>query len=391
MPSAVDRETELADFVGQFYADPLGFVLGCYPWREDGPLVDHVGPDTWQRAALERIGEEVRARKFDGVYPVEPLRIAVSSGHGVGKSTLQAWLVDWVMSTRPGAQGSVTANTATQLDTKTWAAIQRWTKLCLTAHWFEVNSTRLYRVGERESWFCTPQSCKEENSEAFAGQHAANSTSLYVIDEGSAVPDIIYEVAEGGLTDGEPMIFVFGNCTRSVGKFHRICFGSERDRWKPIIVDSRESRFTNKQQIAEWMQDYGEDSDFFRVRVRGLPPAASDLQYIDSARIGAAQTREAFHLPDDPLIAGLDVARGGGDENVIWFRRGADARTIPAIRIPGEQTRDSMRLVTVAADVLAREYSGRKIDMLFVDGTGIGGPICDRLKQLGHKNINEVC
>src|SRR3990167_9336917 len=28
--------------------------------------------------------------------------------------------------------------------------------------------------------------------------------------------------------------------------------------------------------------------------------------------------------------------------------------------------------------------------MLFVDGTGIGGPICDRLLQLGHRNVMEV-
>jgi hypothetical protein len=30
------------------------------------------------------------------------------------------------------------------------------------------------------------------------------------------------------------------------------------------------------------LDDYGEDSDFFRVRVRGLPPTADELQYIDT-------------------------------------------------------------------------------------------------------------
>lgn len=377
-------EGELAEFVGQFYDDPLGFVLACYPWGEPGPLLDHEGPDTWQTEALTRIGDEVRRRRFDGVHAVEPIRIAVSSGHGIGKSTLQAWLVDWIMCTRPRARGTVTANTSTQLDTKTWAAIQWWTKLCLCAHWFEVNSTRMYRKDQRESWFCAPQSCKEENSEAFAGQHAADSTSFYVIDEGSAVPDIIYDVAEGGLTDGEPMIFVFGNCTRSSGRFYQVCFGSLRDRWRPVIVDSRTSRFTNKQQIAEWAHDYGEESDFFRVRVLGLPPAASDLQYISTALVTAAQSRAVYNLGDEPLVAGLDVARGGSDDCVLRFRRGYDARSIPPIRIPGEQARDSMRLVTVAADALGQTYDGRRISVLFVDGTGIGGPIADRLRQMGY-------
>lgn len=390
MPTAAELDAELAEFVGQFYADPLGFVRACYPWGESGPLAEHDGPDTWQVEALTRIGEAVRARRFDGVHTVEPIRIAVSSGHGIGKSTLQAWLVDWIMSTRPHCKGTVTANTATQLDTKTWAAIQTWTKRCLTAHWFECNAARFYRIDARESWFCAPQSCKEENSEAFAGQHAADSTSFYIVDEGSAVPDVIYDVAEGGLTDGEPMIFVFGNCTRSSGRFHQICFGSMRDRWHPIIVDSRDSKFTNKQQIAEWIQDYGEDSDFVRVRVRGLPPAASDLQFIDTRTVMEAQKRTVNVLADEPLVCGLDVARGGNDDCVFWFRRGLDARTIPPIRIPGEQARDSMRLVTVAADVLTRTFESQRVQMLFVDATGIGGPIGDRLRQLGHRNVVDV-
>ncbi len=294
------------------------------------------------------------------------------------------------MSTRPHAQGTITANTVTQLETKTWAAIQRWTALCLTAPWFVLNSKVMYHAQHKTSWFCAIQSSKEENSEAFAGQHAADSTSFYIVDEASAVPDKILEVAEGGLTDGEPMIFLFGNPTRSTGKFYRATFGTDRSRWHQQIIDSRTSRFTNKTQIDEWAQDYGEDSDFFRVRVRGLPPAASDLQFISTALVSAAQAREPLALVDEPLVCGLDVARGGTDRCVFRFRRGPDAQTIKPVWIPGDQARDSMRLVSVAGDILSREYAGRKVTTMFVDGTGIGGPICDRLRQLGHTNVIEV-
>lgn len=380
----------LAEAVAEYYDDPLGFVLFAYPWGEPGPLQEHAGPDIWQRDSLDRIGKEVRARAFNGHDAVAPIRMAVSSGHGIGKSVDVAFIVDWIMSTRPHCQGTVTANTITQLQTKTWAAIQRWTKLCKTGHWFEINSDRMYRKGYKDSWFCAPQSSKEENSEAFAGQHAADSTSFYIFDEASAICEPIYEVAEGGLTDGEPMIFLFGNPTRSNGSFHKACFGAMRHRWNPVIVDSRTSRFTNKAQIEEWIQDYGEDSDFVRVRVKGLPPAASDLQFISTALVTAAQVRAIALLGDEPLVAGLDVARGGSDDCVIRFRRGTDARTIPPIRIPGEQARDSMRLVTLAADVLGKTYHGKAVKTLFVDGTGIGGPIVDRLRQMGHLNVMEI-
>ena len=51
-----------------------------------------------------------------------PFRGAVSSGHGIGKSTLTAWFANWVMATRPHSKGTVTANTFTQLQDKTWSS-----------------------------------------------------------------------------------------------------------------------------------------------------------------------------------------------------------------------------------------------------------------------------
>ena len=395
MPATAEQPTYeelLHDEVAQYYADPLGFVLAMYPWSEPGMLEHHPGPDTWQFKFLTTLGEEVQARGFDGTVPVNAVRFATSSGHGIGKSVMVAWLVDWLMSTRPHCQGTITANTITQLSTKTWAAITRWTKLCKTGHWFEINADRMFRIGHKESWFVAPQSSKEQNSEAFAGQHAADSTSFYIFDEASAIPETIYEVAEGGLTDGEPFMFLFGNPTRSQGSFHKAAFGSMRHRWSPIVIDSRTSRFTNKAQIAEWIQDYGLDSDFVRVRVLGLPPSSSDLQFIGNDLVNAAQRVPVLVLPDEPLIAGFDVARGGADRCVIRFRRGKDARSIPPISVPGEQSKDSMKMATLVADVLERTYQGVKIAALFVDATGgsVGGPVADRLRQLEFKHVYDV-
>ena len=126
------------------------------------------------------------------------------------------------------------------------------------------------------------------------------------------------------------------------------------------------------------------------MRVRGLPPAASDLQFIGSDVIQGAQARDPLTLRDDVLVCGLDVARGGEDHSVFRFRRGLDARTIAPIRLPGAETRDTMRLVTLASDILEREFNGQRLHTMFVDGTGIGGPIVDRLRQLGNKNVVEV-
>ena len=384
-PGQIDLQ--LADECSQFYADPLGWVLWAFDWDE-GELTGFLGPDVWQRDTLIDIGNEVADRGFDGVNPVDPIRMATASGHGIGKSALTAFVILWIMSTRPHAKGIVTANTGDQLRTKTWGELGKWRSRCIVGHWFEYNngkgSMSIYHKSWPESWRADGQTCREENSEAFAGLHAANSTPFYIFDEASAVPDKIWEVAEGGLTDGEPMFFCYGNPTRNTGKFHD-CFGRQRHRWITRQIDSRTAKMTNKKLINQWADDWGEDSDFFRVRVLGRFPRAGDTQFIASDDVYAAQKRSiGRYLGDDPLIGGIDLARGGSDNCMIGFRRGYDAKSEKVYRIPGEKSRDSMKVVSMLVMILDRH----KPDVTFLDATGLGGPIGDRLRQLGYHVID---
>ncbi len=383
--SNVDTQAdlELADEMAACMYDPLRFVLVAYDW----PINGEPGPDTFQREFLKALGEQVQQRRFNGYDAVLPVRMGTSSGHGIGKSVLSAWIVNWIMSTRPYCKGTVTANTNDQLEKKTWAAVREWTKRCITSHWFEINSNKMYRKGMVESWFCAPASCAEENSEAFAGQHAKDSTSFYIFDEASAIPDKIWEVAEGGLTDGEAMIFAFGNPTRNTGRFHQVAFGSARDRWQVRVIDSRDCKFSNKELIAEWLQDYGDESDFFRVRVRGLPPSASELQYIDGTRVHQAGINVPQVLDDEPLVAGVDVSGGGSSLTVCRFRKGFDARSIKPIRLTGEQTMAHDRQLVVS--VLAQALEQHQLHAMFIDAA-YGAVIVSRLRQLGYQQVHEV-
>lgn len=378
----------LAEAVGQFYYDPLGFVLFAFPWGEPGtPLEHETGPDENQREFLRALGEEVKARNFDGSTAVMPIRMAESSGHGTGKSAMGAWLACWILSTRAHSIGTVTAGTATQLSERTWAAIRSWMSLCITRDWFESQASGIYAKEDPENWKVVAQTCKEENAQSFAGQHAKTSTSWYLFDEASVVPDGIWKVAFGGLTDGEPMFFAWGQPERNTGMFYEVCFGRERERWNHRRVDSRTSRFTNKALIEEWLKDYGEDSDWCRVRVFGLPPRADELQYIDKGRIEQAQKREVWHAQDEPLIAGFDVSGGGSAWNVICFRRGLDARKREPIRMNGETPRET--LIGVAAELLQGQSPSQRIAMMFVD-SAFGAPIVERLRMMGFQNVVEV-
>lgn len=382
----------LYEEVAKYYDDPLGFVYFAYPWGEEHTeLEDEEGPDENQIEFLTSLGEETKKRAFDASESVMPILMSETSGHGTGKSAQGAWITNWIMSTRPFSDGTVTAGTYHQLKARTWAAIRRWTRLCITGHWFDIQSGGIYHKVHRESWKVEMQSCKEENAQNFAGQHAKRSTSFYIFDEASQVPDGVYEVANGGLTDGEPMMFVWGQPVRNTGEFYQINFGSKKHRWNVRRVDSRKSRLTNKKLIEQWIDDYGIDSDFVKVRVLGLPPSADELQYIDKARVEAARRRKALALADDPLVAGFDVSGGGRAWNVIRFRRGLDGNpaNCPPIRIPGEKDPDRSQRVGICAELLRDTRPDRRLAAMFVD-SAYGAPIVTRLQALGFKNVFEV-
>lgn len=375
-------DEQLADEVARFYADPLGFVMFAYPWDTDKSIQicklpepwslvynSEYGPDAWACEFLDNIGRQVREHRFDGQTPVEPIKEGVVSGHGIGKSAMVAWLVDWIRSTRPDSQGTVTANTFQQLSTKTWAQIVKWCGISITAHWFDIGqgkgSMHMRHKRRPAEWFCQAQTCDETNSEAFAGQHAPTSTSYYIIDEASAVPNKIDEVSDGGLTDGEPMKFAFGNGTRNTGWFKDL-FGSKR--WGKTFVDSRNVQITNKVEINKWIEDYGIDSDYIKVRVRGLFPSQSIKQFISEADVTAAENRTL--RPEQytwaPKVLTLDNAWEGDDEGVIGLRQGLKFEVLRTFKKNDNDV--------VIATLLAQLEDEHKADAVFIDagyGTGV--------------------
>jgi hypothetical protein len=377
-----DAEATIAKLIASTHSDPLLHVRISYPWGSGA--LEGRQPDDWQVEFLEEVGRQVRDRKFDGVDAVAPIRFSTASGHGIGKSALVAWLIRWILDTRPFSKGIVTANTAEQLRTKTWGELAKWHGIGMTKHWWQLNSgagaLSIYHRRHRETWRCDAQTCREENSEAFAGLHAANSSPFYIFDEASAVPDKIFEVREGGTTDGEPFIFDFGNPTRNTGYFFQNMAGKFRNRYTRRQIDSRTVSITNKELIDEWAREYGEDSDFFRVRVKGEFPRAGSLQFISLDLYDDNRLREVYVGPTEPLVYGLDVARFGDDLTVLWKRRGRDHEAYPHLAWAELDT------MQVAARVAA-EIDRERPDAVFIDGTGVGAGVIDRLRTLGYDVI----
>ena len=362
----------LVEAVAEFHFDPLGFVYFIFPWREaDTGLAEEDGPDDWQADVLSTLGKELKKGADADEAVREAVQLAVASGHGVGKTALCAWIILWFMSTRPSPQVTVTANTTTQLTSKVWRELAKWHKLSRNRDWFSWTATKFYLTDAAETWFATAIPWSEERSEAFAGAHEDHV--LVIFDEASAIADAIWDVVEGAMTTGEATWIVFGNPTRNTGRF-RECWRKFRHRWITRRVDSRTAKKANKAQVEKWIEDYGEDSDFVRIRVRGVFPRAGSTQLIPEDIVYAARRREAEAYENAPKIMGVDVARFGDDQSVILVRQGTKIERI--FRYRGL---DTMQL----ADKVAEAIEEHEPQTIFIDGVGVGAGVVDRLGQLG--------
>lgn len=380
----LDIEDELADDVATFEHDPLGFVLWAYDWGE-GVLAEHHGPRQWQADAFDEIGQALRAGEMTPEEAL-PVLLARASGHGIGKSGFVGMVCHWAMATFPDTRVVVTANTDTQLRTKTMPEIGKWTQLSRVGHWFTTTATAVYSSDPKHirSWRLDAVPWSEHNTEAFAGLHNKGRRIVLVFDEASSIADKVWEVAEGALTDEgtEIMWLAFGNPTRNTGRF-RECFGKHANRWRTRQIDSRTVDGTNKRLFKQWAETYGEDSDFFRVRVKGQFPRASSMQFIPSDYVDRAAKAEPRSTQYDPLVMGVDVARFGDDKSVIRFRRGRDARSIPPVKL---RNVDTMQL----AGRVCALMDEHKPDAVFIDETGIGAGVVDRCRQLHHDAIGII-
>ena len=238
---------QLVEFCAEFEHNPVGFVWAAYPWGE-GELAGKQ-PDEWQLNLLADIRDGLKGAG-------DVIQEAIASGHGIGKSALVCFIIQWAMATREDCKGVVTANTQNQLLTKTWSELAKWHRLSICKPMFTYTATAYYSAdGEHEkTWRIDALPWSKNNSEAFAGLHNQGKRILVVFDEASAIDDVIWEVVEGALTDSDTEIIwtAFGNPTKNSGRFYD-CFHRYRAYWHTKQIDSRDVAVSNKKQLDKWI------------------------------------------------------------------------------------------------------------------------------------------
>lgn len=370
------EELELASDIGSYSLNPPGLVRYVFPWG--GDTLKTPGPRNWQSDILEHI----KAHLADPATRCQPLQIAVASGHGIGKSALIAMIMEWAQSTCEDCKIIATAGTGTQLQTKTVPEVQKWFRLAINAHWWDINATsiRCKDQSHQSMWRTDFITWSKEKSEAFAGLHNQGRRIVIIFDEASAVDDLIWEVTEGALTDEDTEIIwiAFGNPTRNNGAFYRAITGANR--WVKRQIDSRTVEGTNKALLDAQIKEWGEDSDRARVRIRGEFPRGGSTQFIDGDLVAAARKRVVVGHEHSPVILAVDVARFGDNRSVIMRRQGRVAEIAGGKPKGVFYGMDTQKLGGMVQEAIERE----KPDGVVIDGDGIGGAVVDYLTARGY-------
>ena len=325
----------------------------------------------------EVLGGQPSEHQLSGLMEIAKpgAKITIRSGHNTGKTTLLAWVILWYVVTRYDCKIPCTAPTASQLRDALWPELHKWRGKMPPelSDEIEITQERVSIKSGPHLQFAVARTSRKENPEALQGFHATNL--MFVLDEASGIDEVIFEVARGALSNPGARILMASNPTRTHGYFYD-SHNAHRDRWTCLHWSCLESPFPDPKYAVEVAEDYGEDSNFYRVRVLGDFPAQESDQFIALELLEAASLRDNV-IADGPVIWGLDPAWLGNDETVLCKRQGD-----VVLSIQGRYGLDTMQ----TSGWIANEYddAGIKPQTIVVDTIGIGAGVFDRLKELNY-------
>lgn len=350
-------------------------------WRDD--------PVLFARACL---GFEAWSRQAELMHAINRYsRVAVKSGHKIGKSSSAASIGLWFWTTRPGARVIMTSSSARQVREILWRELKliyQRSKMPLGGHMNETPSAGLrHPDGSEIVGFST------DDAEKMAGISGANV--LFIVDEASGVKKPIFDAIEGNRAGGARVVYL-SNPTRTSGEFFD-AFHAKRHFYKTMTVSSEDTPnvlakdmvvpgLATHEYIAEKRAEWGgrqyRDHPLYRVRILGLFPrqeAAAIIALDDLMR--GVETWEPDEGPETSgLDVGFDVARYGDDETVLFFRRGDYAPHEPVVLPQGDSLEVAARgLVAISDRLNDFERKHRDRVRIKVDAIGYGAGVYDQL------------
>jgi phage terminase large subunit len=389
-----------------------------------------------------RFGEEVLGQHFtDDVKTmmesvrINPVTIARSS-NATGKTHGAASVVIWFYKAFPNAQIYTTAappekNLRTLLWGEMGAIIEQHKEVFAGDKIIDLHISRSKKCFITGVAIPTTGS-REQRQAKFSGKHAPNM--LFVVDEGDAVPEEIYEAIESCMSGGNARLLILFNPRMQSGPLWRM----EKQRAANVVemttfrhpnvvtgqdvIPGAVDREKTVRRIQQWTRpltkDEKVDAECFEVppflvgyrakalsgdyypplmagprkivnpvffhMVLGQYPAQNEFQLINQAWIDRARARwDAYvakfgEVPPKAVkpIVGLDIAEFGNDSNAFCPRYGGWVAPITTWK--GIDPNDTAtRAAGLCATIEARQ--------IFVDALGVGAGVPGGVKEKSRK------
>jgi hypothetical protein len=328
--------------------------------------------DEWNKEAFEEFAED----RF----------VAWSAGSGVGKTASLAILILFFLSTRYMPKVAATAPSQHQLHDVLWAEISKWLNQSdFLKKYFKWTQTKVSMKGDLgQQWFAVARTSKPPAGgssaavEGLQGFHAGDI--LFVVDEASGVPDQVMYAVEGALTTPGAHAILASNPTRRSGFFYRIISDPRyQEDWRVRFINAENAKWVDPKAVARVARVYGTYSDYYRIKVRGLPPLSDSKALLTPEQVYGAHERDLEEI-DAPVYLSCDPARYGGDPSVFYVRRG--------MRVIHRETVNGMNTIEVAnvGLNLVKLFNPK---LYYIDTIGLGAGVVDvtRDKLKKRKNI----
>lgn len=369
--------------------DPVRYfrdVLGVEPWSKQIEIIEAV-------------------RDFS--------RVAVASGHKVSKSHTAAGIALWHYCSWPDARVIMSSTTARQVDQILWRELRMMRARsgrcvrckaadpdghvigtpCEHSALIDGDLGDLARTGLKSRDFREVVGFTAREAEAVAG--ISGNRLLYLIDEASGVPDLIFEAIEGNRAGGAKIV-LFGNPTRNEGEFFD-AFHSKSALYKTFHVSSEETPNVIERRVVipglatyEWVEEkkieWGEDSPIYSVRIKGKFAVHEAGRIFSLHAIEQAQQRWYETPASGRLFVGVDPAgeSGMGDETAFCVRRGLKQLALRTILGLNEQ-----QILVHVLQLIGEHKVPRETPVVVIDREGsIGSKLNTALRNFLDENAN---
>ena len=347
---------------GSYYAlNPVDFI-------ED---ILGVELDTWQKEVLNTL--------------VRKHFVAIRSGSGVGKTFLMSATSMWFIATHPMCKIPTTAPSQHQLFDNLWGEhfklISRSDFLKSMLIWTQ---TKVSVKNYEPVWYAVARTAKSspdgEVAEGLQGFHAEESL-LFLLDEGSGIPDAIFPAMEGALTGPNAFVLIAGNPTRRSGYFYDI-FNDPRmaNLYAQFHISCYDTPRTGARYLEMMEKRYGKDHPIFQIKVEGNFPSSDLSLLFPPTFIEVFRNNVVREMPKRyekaPIEIGVDIGRSV-NRSIAMIHKG-DFLMKPREKYLKGGTVDTLDLRDWIVDMI-EEFHPRRVK---IDAVGIGAGVYDTVRAL---------